>query len=112
MEGPEKQKMAEIRKQKRSLCSLISERVAELSVQLERLLVEVEAGGSTGEERKKELSPGKRGKVVGIPVEGESKRNHAGCWLGQREAEKVGGHADGTAILRERVNLEAIEPPE
>lgn len=104
--------MAETGKQKRSLCSLISERVAELPVQLERLLVEVGAGGSTGEERKKELSPGKRSKVVGIPAEGESTRNHAGHWLGQREAEKVGGHADDTAILRERVNLEETEPPE
>lgn len=43
IEGPERQKLAEMRKQKASLCSHFSERMVELSVQLERLQVEVEA---------------------------------------------------------------------
>lgn len=59
MEEPKKEtnKMAEMRKQKGSLCSFL--RVTGLAVQLERLWVEVGALGKWGtlEKRTKSLSP-------------------------------------------------------
>ena len=47
-------KIVEMRKQKRSLCSLISQRAEELAVQLERLCVEVEALAKWGVLEKRE----------------------------------------------------------
>jgi hypothetical protein len=59
IERPEQHNMAELGNQKGFLCSLISERVSELAVKLEKLQKWKYGGGrSTGKGRTKRLSPG------------------------------------------------------
>ena len=87
MEGPEKEKVAEMEKQKESLISLFSESFAALEVQLESLWVEMETLGKWRALEKRE----QKGSVLVTVQESSRKEGKTAWWQsGQRKAEKPG----------------------